>query len=493
MIFELARCFSRGIAGGAGPMREGVLVVDDDGDARASLTGALQRAGHLVAAAADLRSALDCLLRLQPSVVLAELGLDGGDGLELLRRARVEGSNAAFVMLSAKPSRERADAVTRAGAMELLEKPLGERAAVAVVERALEWTRLRGSAPPDLVGSGAMPAGIIGESNGLRQALEVVRQAAATRATVLILGESGTGKELLAYALHQLSPRSARPFVKLNCAALPDSLLESELFGHERGAFTGAAARKPGRFERADGGTLLLDEIGDIPPATQVKLLRVLHQREFERVGGTETLTADVRLVAATNRDLAAEVAAGRFREDLYYRLNVVTVSVPPLRHRKVDLPALASRFLARFAVAYGKPIDGLADDALDALMLYDWPGNVRELENAMERAAVLCRGARVGASDLPPELRAGPASVRRVPKVPGASLHEIERHAILSTIEAVGGSTSRAAAVLGVSVRKIQYKLREYAAADAVPLEPRRTDEETQAELPLEVVNTRR
>ncbi|MBS2028199.1 MAG: sigma-54-dependent Fis family transcriptional regulator [Deltaproteobacteria bacterium] len=473
-------------------MREGVLVVDDDGDARASLTSALQRAGHLVAAASELRSALDCLVRLQPSVVLASVHLAGGDGLELLRRARAQGSNAAFVMLGTAPTRERADAAARAGAMELVEKPLGDDAAVALVERALEWRRLRGGVLATPQG-GALPAGMVGESAELRQALEVVRQAAATRATVLILGESGTGKELLAYALHQLSPRSSRPFVKLNCAALPDSLLESELFGHERGAFTGAAARKAGRFERADGGTLLLDEIGDVPPSTQVKLLRVLQQREFERVGGTETLTADVRLVAATNRDLAAEVAAGRFREDLYYRLNVVTVSVPPLRHRKADIPALAARFLSRFSAAYGKAIEGLAPDALDVLMLYDWPGNVRELENAMERAAVLCRGPRVGVGDLPPELRAGPSSARRVPKVPGATLYEIERHAILSTLEAVGGSTSRAAAVLGVSVRKIQYKLREYEAADATPPEPRPQREPDQGELPLHAGGTRR
>jgi two-component system NtrC family response regulator/two-component system response regulator HydG len=293
----------------------------------------------------------------------------------------------------------------------------------------------------------------------------VVKQAAATKATVLILGESGTGKELVAQALHELSPRKDRPFVKVACAALSETLLESELFGHERGSFTGAVGRKEGRFELADGGTLFLDEIGEITPTVQVKLLRALQTREFERVGGTQSIKVDVRVVAATNRDLAAEVKAGRFREDLYYRLNVVAVTLPPLRRRRGDIPALAAHFIEKYGVAYGKDIKGLTPGTLNALLAHDWPGNVRELENAIERAVVLCKGSELTADDLPATLR-GPRPAQRdaAGLIPGATLAEIEREAILRTLELLGGSTSRAAEMLGISVRKIQYRLKEYA-----------------------------
>jgi two-component system NtrC family response regulator/two-component system response regulator HydG len=307
---------------------------------------------------------------------------------------------------------------------------------------------------------------MVGDSPEMRAVFDVIQQSAATKATVLVLGESGTGKELVVQALHEASPRRGKPFVKLNCAALPDTLLESELFGHERGAFTGAVSRKSGRFERAHGGTLFLDEIGDISPATQVRLLRALQQKEFERVGGTETIAVDVRLVAATNKDLAEEVAAGRFREDLFYRLNVVTVTLPPLRQRKADVPALAEHFLARFTTVYQKRIDGLAPGTLDALLMYEWPGNVRELENALERAVVLCKANTLQVEDLPPALR-GHNQLGNLhgPVIPGSTLYDVERYVILRTLDAVGGSTSRAAAVLGVSTRKVQYKLKEYAA----------------------------
>jgi len=302
------------------------------------------------------------------------------------------------------------------------------------------------------------------DTPGLRSIYEVVAQAAATEATVLVLGESGTGKELVAEALHELSPRKGRPFVKVSCAALSETLLESELFGHERGSFTGAVGRKEGRFELADGGTLFLDEIGEIPGSAQVKLLRALQAREFERVGGTESVKVDVRVVAATNRDLAAEVKSGRFREDLYYRLNVVAVTLPPLRNRKADIPELAAHFVGSFAKRYGKQIEGLDPGALGALLAHDWPGNVRELENAIERAVVLGRGPALTTNDLPLALR-GPHAVAQglASFVPGATLRDIEREAILQTLEMVGGSTLRAAKVLGISVRKLQYRLKEY------------------------------
>jgi two-component system NtrC family response regulator/two-component system response regulator HydG len=305
---------------------------------------------------------------------------------------------------------------------------------------------------------------IIGESPQLQAVFDVVKRAAPTKATILLLGESGTGKELVAQAIHEESPRRDKPFVKVNCSALSESLLESELFGHERGSFTGAVGRREGRFELADGGTLFLDEIGEMSPSIQVKLLRVLQMKEFERVGGSETLKVDVRLVTATNRDLSVEVKAGRFRDDLFYRLNVVAVTLPPLRTRKSDVPGLVNHFISKYARSYGKELRGLAPGTLNALLGYDWPGNIRELENMIERAVVLSTGPELTTDDLPTTLR-GPRPRAASPEslIPGATLHEIEREAILRTLEMVEGSTSRAAEVLGISVRKIQYRLKDY------------------------------
>jgi DNA-binding NtrC family response regulator len=299
---------------------------------------------------------------------------------------------------------------------------------------------------------------------------------------VLITGESGTGKELIAEAIHAASPRAGKPFVRLHCAALAESLLESELFGHERGAFTGAVTRREGRFKQADGGTLFLDEIGEIPGGTQVKLLRFLQERAFERVGGNETLKVDVRIIAATNRDLNAEVAKGAFREDLFYRLNVVAVELPPLRERKGDVPALASFFLRRYAAENGRAIEGFSDEALARLGAYGWPGNVRELENVIERAVVLCNESRIELKHLPATL-VPEAEREGTPPIPGSTIQDLEKYAILKTLEACGGSTSKAALILGVSTRKIQYKLHEYGAppgtvtVSARPGDPREQD----------------
>jgi two-component system NtrC family response regulator/two-component system response regulator HydG len=304
---------------------------------------------------------------------------------------------------------------------------------------------------------------------------EIIRRAAPTRATVLILGESGTGKELIAHAIHEESPRCEKPFVKVNCAALSETLLESELFGHEKGSFTGALGRREGRFELAHEGTLFLDEIGDVSPALQIKLLRVLQQQEFERVGGIQTLKVDVRIVAATNKNLAEEVRQGRFREDLFYRLNVVAVTLPPLRSRKSDIPELVSHFVEKFSQMYGKKVCGISAPALNSLLAYDWPGNVRELGNVIERAVVLAsNNAEMGLEDLPPTLR-GPKSTgaQGGALIPGATLYEIEREAILGTLKMVGGSTTRAAEILDISVRKIQYRLKEYAARPTEELLP--------------------
>jgi two-component system response regulator HydG len=297
----------------------------------------------------------------------------------------------------------------------------------------------------------------------MHKVYRTARQVAASRATVLITGESGTGKGELARAIHELSARSKGPFVSLHCAALAESLLESELFGHEKGAFTGADRRRPGRFEQANGGTLFLDEVGEISPLTQVKLLQVLQERRFMRVGGTEPVEVDVRLIAATNRDLAADVQQGRFREDLYYRLNVVQIEMPALRLRGDDAIVLAQHFVERYARENHKRIDGLSDSARAKIMAHRWPGNVRALENAIERAVVLCSGTQIEEGDLPFELA---PSLQTSIRIPGATMAEIERHAITTTLAATNGSTSKAAKILDISVRTIQYRLHQYGMA---------------------------
>jgi DNA-binding NtrC family response regulator len=310
--------------------------------------------------------------------------------------------------------------------------------------------------------NGAEPGGILGAHPSIQRLRQVIEQVAPTAVTVLLSGETGTGKELAASAIHERSPRARGPFVRLHCAALADSVLESELFGHEKGAFTGAVARREGRFKQADGGTLFLDEIAEIPPSTQVKLLRFLQEREFERVGSNETIRVDVRLVAATNRDLREEVAKKRFREDLFYRLNIVHIELPPLRERRADIRPLAESMLERMAAQHGRPAQGFTPEAIEMLLSHPWPGNVRELENAIERAVVMANERWIRPEHLEPAL-AGRPSAMGEPRIPGSTLAEIERVAILRTLEAVGGSTSRAARILGISARKIQYRMREY------------------------------
>jgi two-component system NtrC family response regulator/two-component system response regulator HydG len=453
-----------------------ILIVDDEATARSALRTLLIEEGYEVAEAADGEEGLARLAELAPDVVLADVRMPRRDGLSLLRAAKEQASDAAFVMMTAFASVEAAVEAMRAGAENYLVKPLNLDSVLVFLEKALEKRGLLREAAGlrERVRERYKLEGIVGDSPELHSVFDVVKRAAPTKATVLILGESGTGKELVAQALHEQSPRKSKPFVKVACAALSESLLESELFGHERGSFTGAAGRREGRFEAANNGTLFLDEIGEISPVVQVKLLRVLQTREFERVGGTTPIQVDVRIVAATNRDLAAEVKAGRFREDLYYRLNVVAVTLPPLRRRKSDIPMLAAHFVERFATAYGKAVTGLAPGTLQALVAHDWPGNVRELENAIERAVVLCQSAQLTADDLPTTLR-GPRPDGRDVKglIPGAPMAEIEREAILRTLEMAGGSTVRAAEILGISVRKIQYRLKEYAGEkSAAPLD---------------------
>ncbi len=449
-----------------------ILVVDDEVNARTALAELLRDEGYAVETAADGFKALPKLDDFAPDLLLTDLKMPGLDGIELMKKARERDPEQAVVVMTAFGAVDTAVAAMRQGAADYLTKPINVEELAVVIDRALERRRLRaeaGQLRERLRARHRIPS-IIGASPAMQQVFDTVLQVAPSRASVLITGESGTGKELIAAALHEHSPRAAGPFVKLHCAALAETLLESELFGHEKGSFTGAVGRRDGRFQQADRGTLFLDEIGDISPSTQVKLLRFLQEHEFERVGGNQTIKVDVRVVAATNRDLRQLVREGKFREDLFYRLNVVSIEVPPLRARPSDIPLLAAHFLEKYARENGKTITGFTDDALQRLTRYPWPGNVRELENAVERAVVVCRGDKVRGEDLSPVVAPAEAPTDGMPQVPGASLADLEKFAILRTLEHTGGSTSRAAEILGISPRKIQYKLHEYQGSKQTP-----------------------
>ena len=442
-----------------------ILVVDDEANARTALAELLREEGYAVETAADGYKALGKMEEGLPDLVLTDLKMPGMGGVELLEKVRAADEDAAVVVMTAFGAVDTAVDAVKKGAANYLTKPLNMSELLLVLERELERRRLRkeaGSLRARLAERYSFD-NIIGSAPAMQEIFKTVAQVAGSRASVLIAGESGTGKELIAAAIHQRSPRSKGPFIKLHCAALAETLLESELFGHERGSFTGAAGRREGRFSQAHGGTLFLDEIGEISPSIQVKLLRFLQEHEFERVGGNETVKVDVRVIAATNRDLKAEVAAGRFREDLYYRLNVITVRMPALRERASDVPVLAAYFLRKYAAENGRQIEGFSDDALSLLSSYSWPGNVRELENVIERAVVLSTGVRVGVAELPAHLA---PTVTGGIRIPGSTLAEIEHHAITKTLESTGGATGKAADILGISVRKIQYKLQEYQSA---------------------------
>jgi DNA-binding NtrC family response regulator len=443
-----------------------ILVVDDEVNARTALAELLRDEGYAVETAADGFKALGKAADFAPDLVLTDLKMPGMDGIQLLGKLREQDADLPVVVMTAFGEVDTAVGAMRAGARDYLSKPVNVGELSVVLERELEQRRLRQEA-------GMLRArlaekysfdNIIGNSTPMQTVFKTISQIAASRASVLVTGESGTGKELVAAAIHERSPRAKGPFVKLHCAALAESLLESELFGHERGSFTGAQGRRDGRFQQAHGGTLFLDEIGEISPAVQVKLLRFLQEREFERVGGNETISVDVRVIAATNRDLKKMVAEGTFREDLFYRLNVINLEMPALRERSSDVPLLAAHFLRKYALENGKEIGGFASDALERLSGYGWPGNVRELENVVERAVVMSQSPQITLVDLPQHLV--PAKSRGGVQIPGATMDEIERFAITRTLEATGGSTSRAAEILQMSVRKIQYKLHEYESA---------------------------
>ncbi|HVO19742.1 MAG TPA: sigma-54 dependent transcriptional regulator [Anaeromyxobacter sp.] len=442
--------------------RTRILVVDDEEIVRESLGGWLEKDGYSVATAPGGAAALD-RVRAEPwSIAIVDLKMPGVDGMQVLEQAKKAQPDLAVVIMTAYATVDTAVAAMKLGAYDYLVKPfdpeelslmmqkiVSQQALVrenAVLRRALKQEyRFR-----DLVS----------KSPAMQAIFELARTASRANSTILVLGESGSGKEVLARAIHQESPRAQGPFVAVSCAALTESLLESELFGHEKGAFTGAFARRKGKFEAADGGTLFLDEVGDVTPKLQLDLLRVLEERRFHRLGGNSPVDVDVRIVAATNRDLKKAVQDGRFREDLYYRLNVIPIAIPPLRQRREDIPLLVDAILERLAAEMKKPLDGVSTEAMSALMGHDWPGNVRELRNVLERGAVVCTSAIIQLSDLGLPGRAEPPAAEPSPMV---SLEEVERRHVVAVLTHTGGNVSQSARILGIDRVTLYNKIKKW------------------------------
>jgi DNA-binding NtrC family response regulator len=479
-----------------------VLIADDELNMRRVLEAILRREGYDVVTAAN---GLDALAAMNRDVhtVITDLKMPGLDGMGLLKKLSADYGDVPVVMITAHGSVENAVEAVKLGAFDYLEKPFEQEQIRQVVAKALSTFALarRDARLEEPTSRGRFR--LIGESTAIKQIYGVVEKVANTPSTVLITGESGTGKELIARALHENSSRHGGPFIKINCAAIPKTLMESELFGYEKGAFTGAVGAKPGRFELAHGGTLFLDEIGEIPIEMQVKLLRVLQESEFERVGGIKTIKVDVRLVTATNRDLLQEIGAGTFREDLFYRLNVVPIHIPPLRERREDIPLLVDHFIAKFNERLRKQIEGIDQDAVERLVAHPWPGNIRELENLMERTVLFCEGPQIRVSDLPPEIsHLAPVSLSHLQPLPTAassttasalpvvvdepgratpaalaasSLKEavrvqterVERELIQRALDETGGNVTQAARKLKISRKSLQTKMKEFGLRD--------------------------
>jgi two-component system, NtrC family, response regulator AtoC len=488
-----------------------VLVADDESNMRRVLEAILRREGYEVVTAAN---GLDAVSEMNRDIhtVITDLKMPGLDGMGLLRRLQQDFPEVPVVMITAHGSVESAVEAVKLGAFDYLEKPFEQEQIRQIVAKAMKTHELaRRDARPEQLPHAPGRFHLIGNAPVIRQIFSVVEKVADTPSTVLITGESGTGKELIARALHENSSRHKGPFIKINCAAIPRTLMESELFGYEKGAFTGAVGAKPGRFELAHGGTLFLDEIGEIPIEMQVKLLRVLQESEFERVGGIKTIKVDVRLVTATNRDLTHEIAEETFREDLFYRLNVVPIHIPPLRDRREDIPLLAAHFIAKFNDRLKKQITHISDEAIARLMAYNWPGNIRELENMMERTMLFCEGPEIHARDLPPEMAhlvdatlasaaaarasmppphlegaeddsgvgfsssSGPSTLTSMPAATGGSLKEavraeterVERELIVRALDETSGNVTQAARKLKISRKSLQTKMKEFGLRD--------------------------
>jgi len=453
-----------------------ILIAEDDDQFAHMLEFTLKRLGYEIILAADGLEAFEKVESESPDLIITDLRMPRMDGLELLRRVREKRSDIPVIVITGKAKIESAVEAMKAGAVDYIEKPIEIERVKLVIQKALELRQilsenvhLRREAQRlyDF-------RSIIGHSQGMTQAIQLAEQVAPSNATVLIVGESGTGKELLARAIHLNSARSRGPFIAINCAALPETLLESELFGYEKGAFTGATERKKGRFDLADGGTLLLDEIGRMALPLQAKILRVVQEKEFERLGGTKTVHADVRILAATHQDLKAQISEGRFLEDLYYRISVFPIVIPPLRERRADILPLTHFFLGRFCAEMGKKVPGIAPEAERALLNYPWTGNVRELQNYMERAVILLRGDMLTA-DILPESVVRPATGEqslsgaafRLPDE-GVSLEEVERSFLVQALERTRGNKTAAAKLLGQTRATLRYRLEKYGLAGA-------------------------
>lgn len=441
-----------------------ILIIDDEKNIREGLSAALELDGYSVKLAANGAEGLALIEKGDIDLVITDLRMPGISGEEVLAKVRGESPGIPVIVLTGHGSIDTAVDAMRNGAYDFLTKPLSLDRLSLIVKRALAGRELeiRHSSLQQELNAQASFESIIGKSAEMQRIFQMVRKAADSKASVLITGESGTGKELIANALHNLSPRKSNPFIKVHCAALSETLLESELFGHEKGAFTGAAARKRGRFELANTGTIFLDEIGEINQNVQIKILRVLQDKRFERVGGEETLEVDVRVIAATNRNLEEEIAQGRFREDLFYRLNVVHIQVPPLRDRKDDIPLMLNAFLDEFNRENNKSITGFDARSRSALYKYDWPGNIRQLRNCVESAVVMCSGNEITLEDLPPTVRgAAESNVIQVPV--GITMAEAEKIIIQQNLASNQGNKTKTADILGIGRKTLHRKLEEY------------------------------
>ncbi len=482
-----------------------ILVADDEQNLRRVLVAMLRRDGHEVVQAASGLEAIDRLAEVD--VVITDLRMPGADGMEVLRTASKNYPQTPVIMITAYGSVGQAVEAIKAGAFDYIEKPFEQDSIRTIVDKAIGQAAANKMAPrltlyaSDTEAKGKF--GLVGQSTEMQSIFSVIERVADTPSTVLITGESGTGKELVAKALHEQSSRKGEPFIKINCAAIPKTLMESEMFGYEKGAFTGATSSKPGRFELADSGTLFLDEIGEIPVEMQVKLLRAIQESEFERVGGLKTIKVDVRLITATNRDLEQEVQRGNFREDLYYRLNVVPLQIPPLRKRTGDIPLLVQHIIKKFNERLRKNISGIADDALAALETHTWPGNIRELENVLERTILFCKGERIERADLqlalstpdstpPPAMARTTSSGAMAPMLDDedeeddavqgehagatsgslkdivrAETSRVERELIIKALDETGGNVTQAARLLKISRKSLQMKMKELGLRD--------------------------
>ncbi len=453
-----------GATTGAPRAQERVLIVEDDHAARVGLEQLVRSWGFAAESAADGEEALQKVTSFRPAIVITDLVMPRMDGLALLRELRTQGADVATLLLTAQGTVETAVEAMKDGAYDYLTKPVDVQRLKILLDKIVErqeTLREVKTLRRQLRDHGTFGT-MIGNSPAMRKIYQVIEQAAPTGASVLITGESGTGKELVAQTVHQLSPRSASPFVAINCAAIPETLLESEIFGHEKGAFTGAADRRPGCFELADRGTLFLDEIGEMTPQTQVKLLRVLQERTFRRLGGRAEQSVDVRVIAATNVDPLEAVQKGNLREDLFYRLNVFALHLPPLRERKEDLPLLVQAFIAEFNGRNQKSIAGVDHQVMRLFEQYAWPGNVRELRNVIERATILAPGPLIEEAQLPPSLAAEPPRPAQggMALVPGTTVEDAERQLIIMTLEHTRDNKTRAAEILGISLKTLHNKL---------------------------------